>query len=96
MFNFCLGSWQVLALPRMSKLQLQNEGKVMNTYTELIAKALKIDVESASKVQRFMECWFDDFRFGSSTERQIIRAAKEAQAMMADPRFADVVAYEVK
>jgi hypothetical protein len=30
MFNLCLGSWQVLALPRMSKLQLQNEGKVMS------------------------------------------------------------------
>ena len=67
----------------------------MNIYTKLIANGLKIDIESASKVQHFMECWFDDFRFGSSTELQIIRAAKEAQAMMADPRFADVVAYEV-
>ena len=66
----------------------------MNTYTELIAKALKIDMESASKVQHFMECWFDDFRFGSSTERQIIRAAKDAQIMMADSRFADVVEYK--
>jgi uncharacterized protein YbaA (DUF1428 family) len=66
----------------------------MNIYTELIAKALKLDMESASKVQHFMECWFDDFRFGSSTERQIIRAAKDAQKMMSDPRFAEVVAYK--
>jgi uncharacterized protein YbaA (DUF1428 family) len=67
----------------------------MNTYTESIAKGLSVDLDVAYKVQRFMECWFDDFRFGSSTELQIIRAAKEAQAMMADPRYADVVAYEV-
>ena len=66
----------------------------MNIYTELIAKALKLDMESAKKVQHFMECWFDDFRFGESTERQIIRAAKDAQIMMADPRFAEVIAYK--
>jgi hypothetical protein len=30
MFNLCMGSWQVYALPRMSKLQLQDKGKVMS------------------------------------------------------------------
>ena len=67
----------------------------MNTYTELIAKGLSIKLDDAYKIQRFIECWFDDFRFGSSTEKQIIRTAKEAHSMMSDPRYVDVVNYEV-
>jgi len=64
----------------------------MNLYTEIIADGLRIDIESAKKIQDFMLTWFDDFRWGSSTKLQIIRSAKEAQIMMADPRYAELLA----
>lgn len=66
----------------------------MNLYTQIIADGLKIDLQSASKIQSFIECWFDDFRWGSATQAKIVRTAKEAQAMMNDPKYADLVNYE--
>jgi hypothetical protein len=59
----------------------------MNMYTFDIARILEIDIEEAVKVHAFIEEWFDDFRFGSSTNAQFARVAREAQAMMAEPRF---------
>ncbi len=56
----------------------------MNTYTEIIAEGLQIDMESAKKIQDFINNWYDGFRWGSSTKKQIIKIAKEAQADMAD------------
>ena len=64
----------------------------MNAYTEIIANGLNIDAEQAIKVQSFMNNWFDDFRWSSATNSKIIRTAKEAQAMMADSRYAELVA----
>ena len=52
-----------------------------------IARILEIDIEEAVKVQAFIEEWFDDFRFGEATNAQFARVAREAQKMMADPRF---------
>jgi hypothetical protein len=59
----------------------------MNMYTFDIARILEIDIEEAVKVHAFIEEWFDDFRFGSATNAQFARVAREAQAMMADPMF---------
>lgn len=64
----------------------------MNIYTETIANGLKIDAEEATKVHNFMDEWFDDFRWSTATESKIVRKAKEAQKMMADPRFGNLVA----
>jgi hypothetical protein len=66
----------------------------MNIYTQTIAEGLKIDLQSASKIQSFIECWFDDFRWGSSTKAQIVFTAKQAQMMMNDPKYADLVNYK--
>ena len=63
----------------------------MNIYTKIIAEGLKVDIKTAEQIQVFMSKWFDDFYFGSSTKLQIIRAAKEAQSMMTDPRYADLL-----
>jgi|APCry1669189567_1035234.scaffolds.fasta_scaffold106089_3 hypothetical protein len=63
----------------------------MNIYTKIIAEGLKVDIETAEQIQSFMCKWFDDFYFGSSTKLQIIRTAKEAQSMMADSRYADLL-----
>ena len=67
------------------------EGKKMNLYTKIIADGLKVEINEAEQIQDFMHKWFDDFRFGSSTTLQIIRAAKEAKTMMADPRYAELL-----
>jgi len=64
----------------------------MNAYTEIIVNGLNIDAEQATKIQQFVCNWFDDFRWSSATKLQIIRTAKEAQAMMADTRYAELVA----
>jgi len=63
----------------------------MNIYTKLIAEGLKVEAKQAEQIQDFMSKWFDDFRFNSSTALQIIRTAKEAQTMMADPRYAELL-----
>jgi len=63
----------------------------MNLYTEIIAKGLAIELEDAEKIQNFIETWFDDFRFNSATEKKIIRTAKVAQAMISDPRYAELL-----
>lgn len=59
----------------------------MNMHTFDIARILEIDIEEAVKVQNFIEEWFDDFRFGEASHKQLARASREAQAMMRDPRF---------
>ena len=59
----------------------------MNMHTFDIARILEIDIEEAIKVHAFIEEWFDDFRFGSASNAQIARVAREAQIMMSDPMF---------
>lgn len=65
----------------------------MNAYAESIVNGLKVDEEEAIKIQNFINNWFDDFRWSSATNSQIVRTAKQAQAMIADPRYAELVAY---
>lgn len=60
-------------------------------YTEIIADGLKIDIESATQIQNFINTYFDDFRWSSATKAKIVSTAKSAQKWMQDPRFADVV-----
>jgi len=62
-----------------------------NLYTEIISDGLKINYESAEEIRDFISKWFDDFRWGSSTKLDIVRAAKEAQAMIADPRYSELL-----
>jgi hypothetical protein len=59
----------------------------MNIHTFEIARILDIHIQQAVRVQAFIEEWFDDFRFSEATNAQLARVAREAQAMMADPRF---------
>jgi hypothetical protein len=66
----------------------------MNLYTEIIARNLQIDMESASKIQDFINNWYDGFRWGSATTKQIVKLAKEAQIDMADPRLANLLNYK--
>ena len=68
----------------------------VNTYTDIIAEGLQVDMESAKKIQDFINNWYDGFRWGSATKKQIIKIAKEAQADMADPSFAEILAYIAK
>ena len=63
----------------------------MNLYQEIIADGLSITTEEAQSIQNFISNWFDDFRWNSSTKLQIIRTAKEAQTMMTDPRYAELL-----
>ena len=42
----------------------------MNLYTEIIADGLRIDIESAKKIQDFMLTWFD-FRWSSATKLEL-------------------------
>ena len=63
----------------------------MNLYQEIIADGLSITTEEAQSIQNFISNWFDDFCWNSSTKLQIIRTAKEAQTMMADPRYAELL-----
>ena len=66
----------------------------MNIYTEVIVRNLQIDENSAIKIQDFINNWYDDFRWSSATEKQIVKIAKEAQKDMTDPRFAELVEYK--
>ena len=63
----------------------------MNAYIEIISSELKIDSESAQQIQNFISNWFDDFCWSSSTKLQIVRTAKEAQAMMINPKYAELL-----
>jgi len=47
------------------------------------------------KIQDFISTWFDDFHWSSSTKGQIVFTAKQAQMMMNDPKYADLVNYKV-
>jgi cell division ATPase FtsA len=64
-----------------------------NAYTATIADGLNINLESAEKIRDFVNKWFD-FRWSSATKLEIVRTAKQAQTMMADPRFAELIAWE--
>lgn len=59
----------------------------MNTYTKLIAEGLQIDIAEAKEIQTFIECFYDDFRWGNSSVIRIIKVAKQAQSDMAKPTF---------
>jgi len=63
----------------------------MNLYTEIIADGLEVTPQEAEQIKDFIFNWFDDFRFNSATKLQIIRTAKEAQTMMKDPRYAELL-----
>jgi hypothetical protein len=63
--------------------------KAKMTYTEVIAKGLKVDLATAAKIQNFINCWFD-FRWSSSSTNQIVKIAKEAYAMMQNPNYAEM------
>ena len=65
----------------------------MNVYTEIISEGLNIEIAQAEKVQEFVNNWFE-FRWSSATKLQIIRTAKEAQAMMTDPRYSAMASYK--
>lgn len=67
----------------------------MNIYTQTIAEGLNVDIDSATKIQDFISTWFDDFHWNSSTKGQIVFTAKQAQMMMNDPKYADLVNYKV-
>jgi hypothetical protein len=58
-------------------------------YTETIAKGLAVDLATATKIQNFIDCWFD-FRWSSSSTNQIVKTAKEAYAMMQNPNYAEM------
>ena len=59
----------------------------MNTYTKLIAEGLQIEIAEAKEIQTFIECFYDDFRWGNSSVTRIIKVAKQAQLDMAKPTF---------
>jgi hypothetical protein len=59
------------------------------TYTELIAERLEVNLETATKIQNFVNCWFD-FRWNGSFKSEIVKVAKEAYAMMQDPKNAEM------
>ena len=63
----------------------------MNTYTKLIAEGLRIEASEALKIQNFINCLYDDFRWGSSSILKILRTAKQAQEDMKDPIFSDFI-----
>jgi len=66
-----------------------------NIYTVAISDSLGIDRDAAEKIQNFISMWFDDFCWSESTKRQIIVAAKQAQQMMNNPKYADLLNYKV-
>ena len=57
------------------------------TYTEIIAKGLAVDLATATTIQNFVNCWFDYFCWSNSSEKQIIKTAKEAYAMIQNPEY---------
>lgn len=62
-----------------------------NFYREIIATGLKIDEQSAEQIRKFINCWSDHFRWSETSHEEIIREAKIVQAMMANPKYADMV-----
>ena len=66
----------------------------MNFYAQIISKALNVDADTATAIQDFINKWFDGFHWSSATEKQIIRVAKEAQAMMSDIRYIELFDYK--
>jgi len=56
------------------------------TYTELIAERLEVDMETASKIQNFVNCWFD-FRWSGSFKSDIVKVSKEAYAVVEQDRY---------
>jgi hypothetical protein len=52
----------------------------MNIYTRMIMELLKVDAETAIKVQYFMECMNIDF--SESSTRAFNKAAREAYASL--------------
>ena len=59
------------------------------TYTELIAERLEVDLATAAKIQNFVNCWFD-FRWSGSFKSDIVKVAREAYAMMQNPKYAEM------
>jgi len=73
----------------------RSKAMTANTYTIAISDGLRIDRDEAEKIQDFISTWFDDFRWSSATLRQIIVTAKQARKMMNDPKYAELLTYEV-
>jgi hypothetical protein len=63
--------------------------KAKMTYTELIAERLEVDLATAAKIQNFVNCWFD-FRWSGSFKSDIVKVAREAYAMMQNPKYAEM------
>ncbi len=61
------------------------------TYTEIIAKGLAVDLATATTIQNFVNCWFDYFCWSNSSEKQIIKTAKEAYKMIQNPEYAGML-----
>jgi len=59
------------------------------TYTELIAERLEVNLETATKIQNFVNCWFD-FRWSGSFKSDSVKVSKDAYAMMQDPKYAEM------
>ena len=60
------------------------------TYTEVIAQGLKVDLATAQKIQDFVNYFFD-FRWSGSFKSEICNVAREAHAMMQDPKYSKMV-----
>ena len=60
------------------------------TYTEVIAKVLEVDIATAAKIQNFVNYFFD-FRWSGSFKSEICNVAREAYAMMQDPKYSKMV-----
>lgn len=54
---------------------ISNGENIMNKYTHDIAKLLKVDLETAEKVQYEMECWGLDF--SECSKREFNEVARE-------------------
>lgn len=59
------------------------------TYTEVIAKGLNVDMETANKIQNFVNCWFD-FRWSGQFKSEICKVAREAYEMMQNPKYEEM------
>ena len=60
------------------------------TYTEVIAQGLKVDLATAEKIQNFINHFFD-FRWSGAFKGEICNVAREAYAMMQDPKYSKMV-----
>ena len=59
------------------------------TYTEFIAQRLEVDMETAIKIQNFVNCWFD-FRWSGSFKSDIAKVALQAYEMMQNPKYEEM------